>query len=68
MTTLLAFYIPILLLVLGYVVVNVYHLIRFRLPLKGDASVAMLWLYVLVTAGLVVSSIFFATIAYSLST
>jgi len=64
---LLAFYIPLLLLALGYVVVNVFHLLRFRLPLRGDFSWLMLVLYLLIVLSALIGSFTLGLIAYNLS-
>ena len=64
MTILLSIYIPLLLLVLVYVAINAYHLINFRLPIKGDVSHAILAIYLIVVASLLVGSIIFAIAAY----
>lgn len=64
MVVLLAIYVPLLLLVLAYVVINVYHLINFRLPIKGDVSHAILAIYILIVSSLLIGSIILAVVGY----
>jgi hypothetical protein len=64
MWILFAIYIPFLLLVTAYVVVNAYHLISFQLRLKGDLSPVLLTVYLIVVVGLVGGSIMMGTLAY----
>lgn len=64
MLTLLAIYVPILLLTLAYVVINSYHLISFRLPVKGDLSRTILAVYLMIVIGLICGSILLAILGY----
>ncbi len=66
MTVMIVLYILLLLLTLGYVGVNCFHLIKFRLSVPGDHSVTLLSFYLLVVASLIVGSIFLAIIAYDI--
>lgn len=66
MTIFFVFYSVLLLLVLVYVAVNVYHLIRFRLDIPGDKSPLALAIYLLLIVSILVVSIMMATIAYQL--
>lgn len=63
--SILIFYIGFAILALGYVVINAFHFIRFNLPLRGDLSLAMLFIYLFIVAGILVGSIIFGFIAYN---
>lgn len=64
MLILLAIYIPFLLLVVAYAIINSYHLISFQLRLKGDLSPVLLTIYLMVIISLVGGSIVMGTFAY----
>ena len=55
MTIIWAIYIPLFMLIMVYVVVNAFHFVRFRLP--GDMAWLLLTIYLLVVAGVLVSSV-----------
>jgi hypothetical protein len=63
MIAMIIFYILLLLLTLGYVVVNCFNLIRFRLNVPGDQSFILMTGYLLIIATIVIGSIFMAVIA-----
>jgi len=64
MLILISLYVLFLLLTLTYVGINAYHLISFRLPLKGDLSHILLIVYLVVVIGIIGGSILLAMIAY----
>ncbi len=65
MSALIGFYIFFLFLALGYVVINAFHLINFRLSFRGDYSLTLLSFYLITVVSLIVGSIFFAIITYN---
>ena len=56
MTYLYIFYALFVIMALGYVVVNTFHFIRFRLPLRGDLSLVILVAYLLIVASVLIGS------------
>lgn len=66
MTALIIFYVFMLLLALGYVVINCFHLINFRLSFRGDQSLTLLSFYLFIVIGIIVGSITLAIFAYNI--
>lgn len=63
MTVFLVIYFILLLLVLIYVAVNIYHLVRFRLDVPGDKSAVALVLYLVIVVAILVGSAMMAVVA-----
>lgn len=66
MTAVIIFYILLFLLALGYVVVNCFHFIRFRLLFRGDRFLTLLSFYLIVIVSIIIGSIFLAILAYNI--
>lgn len=64
MVILLSIYALMLLSVIAYAIINIFHLLKFKLPYKGDLSFVLLGVYLVILMAIIGASVIFGIFSY----